>query len=161
MSFLIRPLESILDAPALVCCVDGKTPTESDPEDFSANFTEVTVDNGDGTHTTTWTTISDDEGITAFNFYLCCSSKVVIVWAPTEPTAVFNAPMFFEGNNETAFGGGSATGGWHWDSDIDAFFLPSQPGLTVDDMNTPCGLKVSFEFSSLGAGDVNVISITY
>ena len=161
MSFIIAPLESILNPPELVCCVDGKTTTESLHEDFSANFTEVTLANADGKNKTTWTTISDDEGITAFNFYLCCSRRVVAVWTSTVPSAVFTAAVLFEGNGESGYGGKSTPGGWTWDSDIDPFQFSSKPDLTIREMNSPCGLKIYFELSSLGVGEVLTLSLTY
>ena len=161
MSFIVRPLPSILNPPALVCCVDGKTKTEAVPQDFSADFTEETIKNDDGTHTTTWTSVSASLGTTGFNFYLCCSSQVIIVWTSTEPSAIFNSPVLFEGNGESGYGGGTTVGGWTWDSDDDPFSSPSKPGLTMEELVSVCGTKVTFDLAPLGEGETITFAITY
>jgi len=159
MSFLIRPNKSKIDPPKLVCCVDGKTPTE--PEDFTDDFIEDTVDNGDGTRTVTWTTITDNFDIRRFNFYLCCSSRVVVVWNPSDPSAVFPNAVTVEGNGESGVIGKPTAGGWTWDSQVDSLNFPTKPGLTINDMLGPCGLNIDFELTQIDVGETNALSITY
>lgn len=62
----------------MVCCIDGKSPTEAD--DLSELLDEVTEDNGDGTHTTTWTWIGGEVEELHMFFKLCCTSEITITW---------------------------------------------------------------------------------
>ena len=78
MSFLIRPMESPTGDGTLVCCIDGKSPTEAD--DLATYLSEETVDNGDNTHTTTWTWIGGDVEELHMFFKLCCADKITISW---------------------------------------------------------------------------------
>ena len=75
MSFIIKPLESILDAPKLICCINGKTETEFSGADEDA-FSESIVDNEDGTFTTTWTMNGEQSSIFEILFKMCCSKEL-------------------------------------------------------------------------------------
>tara|TARA_R110002153_G_scaffold204387_1_gene357234 strand:+ start:659 stop:1081 length:423 start_codon:yes stop_codon:yes gene_type:complete len=79
--FRIRPKPKFYDSSTLVCCdvaLGGRTPTEWFANDDA--LTEVVVDNGDGTYTTTWSYIpasppTFDERVA---FVLCCATDITI-----------------------------------------------------------------------------------
>lgn len=148
MSHFITPLKSILEAPKLVCCIDGKTPTEGDNFDGTIEelLTEETVDNEDGTHTTTWTTTG--EGSDIFNtleFRLCCSGEAVVVWTSVDVSAFIGS--VFVGNGITK-----------------NFSTTDQSGSETTDLSElggPCGISVQLQWEAFGPTDTWSFSITY
>ena len=132
MSFLIRPLESVIDPVELVCCIDGKTPTEY-YNAIDQEFEEV-VDNGDGTFTTTWTYDSPASP----TFKVCCKQTVTVTSITNVTLSVFVAGEQTES---------VATG----ESKEVNFNDDTTPG--------PCGVVVELDTFADGAGGIS-FSIT-
>jgi hypothetical protein len=148
MSFIIKPLESVLEAPKLVCCINGKTPTEGDNFDGTIEelLTEETVNNGDGTYTTTWTTTGAGSDIfNTLEFKLCCTDETEVIWSSVDVSAFIGS--VFTGNGITKNF-----------STVD----PSGSNTTdLSELGGPCGISVQLQWEAFGPADTWSFSITY
>ena len=131
MSFLITPKESILAPFDLVCCVNGKTPTEY--YNAIGAESEVEVNNGDGTFTTTWTYDSPASP----TFTVCCKG-IVTVSSITNVTIV----VFVNGNATVSVETGAS----------------KQINFSEYTTTGPCGVIV--ELSTFAGGDPGGISFS-
>jgi hypothetical protein len=97
MDHLITPKEKVLTPGEYHCCINGKTPTEYDSAPSSA-FSESTVDNGDGTWTTTWVMDGTQTVLWQVLFTLCCGEELEVSVTDNNPAPEGGLLIYLNGS---------------------------------------------------------------